>query len=184
MQSYKADEIKRFPMSFRSDLNHMLQKMPVSTHVHHRNLCKSLGKNHIPSSWKRAVRILIYKKDSTDNPANFRPITLEPVALKIFTSSLRNKICAFLRQNNFIESHIQKGFVHNRSGRFKHTAHLAYVINNARVKQRSLHVTLLDLKNAFGEANHNLLDCVFEYHHIPIKVRTLVRDLYTDFQQQ
>ena len=69
------------------------------------------------------------------------------------------------------------------SGTFEHTAHLAYVINNARVKQRSLHVTLLDLTNAFGEVNHNLLDCVFEYHHttITIKVRTLVRDLYTDF---
>ena len=67
------------------------------------------------------------------------------------------------------------------SGTFEHTAHLAYVINNARVKQRSLHVTLLDLKNGFGEVNHKLLDCVFEYHHIPIKVRTLVRDLYTDF---
>ena len=137
--------------------------------------------NHIPSSWKRAVSILIYKKDSTDNPANFRPITLEPVALKIFTSSLRNKICTLVRQNNFIESHIQKGFVHNMSGTFEHTAHLAYVINNARVKQRSLHVTLLDLKNAFGEVNHNLLDCVLEYHHTPIKVKTLVRDLYTDF---
>ena len=72
-------------------------------------------------------------------------------------------MCAFLRQNNFIGSHIQKGLVHNMSGTFKRTAHLAYVINNARVKQRSLHVTLLDLKNAFGEVNHNLLDCVFEY---------------------
>ena len=43
MQSYKADEFERFPVSFGLDLNHMLQKMPVSTHVHHRNLCKSLG---------------------------------------------------------------------------------------------------------------------------------------------
>ena len=41
--SYKADEIERFSVSFGSDLNHMLQEMPVSTHVHHRNLCKSLG---------------------------------------------------------------------------------------------------------------------------------------------
>ena len=67
------------------------------------------------------------------------------------------------------------------SGTFEHTVHLAYVINNARAKQKSLHVTLLDLKNAFGEVNHNLLDCAFKYHHIPIKVRTLVRDLYTDY---
>ena len=47
--------------------------------------------NHISSSWKRAVSILIYKKDSTDNPSNFRPITLEPVALKIFTSLYATK---------------------------------------------------------------------------------------------
>ena len=67
------------------------------------------------------------------------------------------------------------------SSTFEHTAHLAYVINNARVKQRSLHVTLLDLKNMFAEVNHNLSDCVFKYHHIPTKVRTLVRDLYMDF---
>ena len=64
------------------------------------------------------------------------------------------------------------------SGTFEHTAHLVYVINNTRVKQRSLHVTLLDLKNAFGEVNHNLLDGVLEYHHIPIKVRTLVHGFF------
>ena len=141
MQSYKADEIERFPVSFGSDLNHLLQKMSVSTHVHHRYLCKSLGNKSYSIILEESTQ-LIYKKDSTDNPANIRTITLEPVALKIFTSCLRNKICAFLLQNNFIEFHIQKGFVHSMPGTFEHTAHLAYVINNARVKQRSLHVTL------------------------------------------
>ena len=147
MQSYKADEIGRFLVPLDQISIICLKKCPyLRTYI--TAICAKVWEtNHIPSSWKRAVSILIYKKDSTDNSANFRPIiTLEPVALKIFTSSLRNKICAFLHQNNFIESHIQKGFVHNMSGTFEHTAHLAYVINNARVKQRSLHVTLLDLK--------------------------------------
>ena len=135
----------------------------------------------IPSPWKRAITILIYKKDSTEDPANFRPITLESVPLKIFTSALRNKISDFLRNNKYIESHIQKGFVHGMSGTFEHTSHLSYIINDARLKQRSLHVTLLDLKNAFGEVNHNLLDCVFEYHHIPNDVRMLIRNLYSGF---
>ena len=39
----------------------------------------------IPIIWKRAITILIHKKDSTDDPGNFRPITLESVPLKIFT---------------------------------------------------------------------------------------------------
>ena len=156
--------------------------MPISTHVNHHNLRKSLGNKSYSVILEESSQYINLQKgfhrQSSELPTNY---SLEPVTLKIFTSSLCNKICAFLRQNNFIESHIQKGFVHNMSGTFEHTAHLTYVINNATVKQRSLHVTLLDLKNAFFEVNHNLLDCVFEYHHIPIKVRTLVRDLYTDF---
>ena len=169
-------------MSFGSDLNHMLQEMPVSTHVHHRNLCKSLGNKSYSVILEESSQYINLQKgchrQSSELPTNYSRASR---IKNLYIKNLRNKICSFLRQNNLIESHIQKGLVHNISGTFEHTAHLAYVINNARVKQRSLHVTLLDLKNAFGEVNHNLLDCVFEYHHIPIKVRTLVRDLYTDF---
>ena len=45
----------------------------------------------VPSEWKKACTILIHKKGETDDPANFRPITLESIPLKIFTSCLRNK---------------------------------------------------------------------------------------------
>ena len=38
----------------------------------------------VPSECKKACTILIHKKDETDNPANFRPITLESVPLKVF----------------------------------------------------------------------------------------------------
>ena len=105
----------------------------------------------VPSEWKKACTILIHKKDETDNPANFRPITLESVPLKVFTSCLRNKIFAFLSENNYIEHDIQKGFTPNVAGTVEHTAHMAHIINTARIKQRSLVITLLDLKNAFGE---------------------------------
>ena len=97
-----------------------------------------LRSGHIPEPWKRAATILIHKKDSTDNPANFRQITLESVPLKIFTSLLRGRISIFLHKNGYIESHIQKGFVHGISGTFEHTSHLTFLINEARKKQRSL----------------------------------------------
>ena len=112
-------------------------------------------KKVISPTLKRAITIFIYRKDSTDNPGNFCPITLETVTLKILTSALRNKVCQFLTLNNYIETYIQKGFVNGISGTFEHTNHLAYVINNARKSQRSLTVTLLDLRNAFGEVHHN-----------------------------
>ena len=136
----------------------------------------------VPSEWKKACTILIYKKGETDNPASFRPITLESIPLKVFTPCLRNKTFQFLVENNYIEQNIQKGFTPKLSGTLEHTAQMANIINKARTKQRSLIITLLDLKNAFGEVHHNLIYEVLDYHYIPDHVKNLIRSLYTDFQ--
>ena len=135
-----------------------------------------------PLEWKRACSILIHKMGDTSDPANFRPITLESVPLKIFTSCLRDTMYAFLQANGFIEHRIQKGFLPKLSGTFEHIAQMANVINQARIKQRSLVVTLLDLKNAFGEVHHNLISEILKYHHIPDHIQQLVLSLYSKFQ--
>ena len=69
-------------------------------------------------SGERAVTILIHKKGSTDEPGNFRPITLQPVVPKIFTSLMQNRMYEFLAPNKYIESHIQKGFIPGMTGTF------------------------------------------------------------------
>ena len=112
-------------------------------------IAKVWVKGCIPNEWKKAVTILIHKKgESEEDPANFPPITLEPVTLKIFTACLRDKIFEFLKENNYIEHNLQKGFIRKLSGTSEHTAQMGHIINKARLKQRSLIVTLLDLKNA------------------------------------
>ena len=55
------------------------------------------------------------------------------------------------------------------------------MINNARIKQRGCVITLLDLKNAFGEVNHNLLVEALKIHHVPDNIITLITSLYTDY---
>ena len=70
----------------------------------------------VPSAWKRACTVLVHKKGNHDDPANFRPITLQSVPLKIFTSCLHDTIFSFLKQNGFIEQQIQKGFTNGVSG--------------------------------------------------------------------
>ena len=78
-----------------------------------------------------ACTILIHKNGDTDNPANFRPITLQSVPLKVFTSCLRNKTFQYLVENKYIEQNIQKGFTPKLSGTLEHTAQMAHIINNA-----------------------------------------------------
>ena len=109
----------------------------------------------VPGEQKRACTILNHKKENANDPVNFRPITLESVPLKVFTSCPRNAIFNFLAANNYIEREIQKGFTPGLSGTFEHTAEMADIINKARTKQRSLVITLLNLKNAFGEVHHH-----------------------------
>ena len=80
-----------------------------------------------------------------------------------------------------MEQSIQKGFSPKLSGTLEHTAQMANIVNKARIKQRSLVITLLDLKNAFGQVHHNLLHEALNYHHVPDNRQALVQSLYTDF---
>jgi len=80
-----------------------------------------------------------------------------------------------------IEYKIQKCFLPKLSGRLEHTAQMAHVINKARVEQWSLVITLLDLKNAFGEVHHSVIPEVLKYHHIPRHIQTIIGNLYSNF---
>ena len=88
----------------------------------------------------------------------------------------------FLKQNNSIEHQIQNGFTSNISGAIEHTSIMSHVMRKARIKQWSLVITLLDLKNVFGEFHYNLIRSVLSYHHIPSHVRALSSTLYLDFK--
>ena len=79
---------------------------------------------HISENWKKACTILVHKKGSRDDPANFRPITLESVPLKVFAFCLRDFIFSFLKQNDFIENLLKpksKKALLQRSQRFLST---------------------------------------------------------------
>ena len=136
----------------------------------------------VPNEWKKSCTALAHKKGDTMEPANFRPRTLESVPLKIFTSALRNSVFVFLPSNYFIEHEIQKGFIPKLSGTLECTSLMAYIINRARSRQRSLVITLFDLRNAFGEVHHNLIGQVLRYHHVPNHIKQLVSALNTDFR--
>ena len=58
---------------------------------------------------------------------------------------------------------------------------MANIIDKASTKQRSLVLTFIDLKNAFGEVHHNLIQEVLLYHHIPAKTKELISSLSIDF---
>ena len=55
------------------------------------------------------------------------------------------------------------------------------MINDARCRQRSVTITLIDLQNTFGEVHQNLIESVLKYNHIRDDVISIIRSLCSDF---
>ena len=143
--------------------------------------CYYWENNHFPAELKNGTTILIHEKGNTHDQSNFRPITLEPILSKVMTSNIRNKIFTFVVENNYVETNPQRGFWSNISGTIEHTELLTNVLKHVKNKQQQLVVTLFDLKNAVGEAHHNLIKTVLKYHHIPPSIINLINSLYSDY---
>ena len=58
-----------------------------------------------------------------------------------------------------------------------------WLVSSIKLDQtRSLVITLLDLKNTFGEVYHNLIPEILKYYHIPDHIQQPVLSLYSNFQ--
>ena len=92
------------------------------------NICTEvLTSNTLPAQRTKAATILILKKGDPSLPENFRPITMEPVSLKIFMSLVWNIVSMYLINNQYIENDYQKGFMPGMSGAFDHIAEMSYI---------------------------------------------------------
>ena len=158
----------------------ILKRCPIMRTILHKLIQACWQSSSIPSSWKRSLTVLIYKKGDKNDPANFRPITLQPVLYKVLASVIRDRIYAYLENNCYVDKRVQKGFWPRLDGVFEHTQMLSQLMKEAKRHQRSLVVTLLDLRNAFGEVNHRLIYLALQYHHVPEELINLVKDIYNN----
>ena len=137
---------------------------------------RTCGKRHALSSYTEKV---IQQNRVTLGQSH---LNAPPHPLKIFTSCLRDSLFAFLIANGFIEHKLQKGFLPKLSGTFEQIAQMANIADTDRIKQRSVVITLLDLKSAFSEVHHNLISEILSYHQVPDHIQQVIRSLYSNFQ--
>ena len=80
----------------------------------------------------------------------------------------------------YLDQSIQKGFCSRLNGVTEHTELLTHIMKDSKRHNRSLVVTLLDLKNAFGEVHHDLIRASLKYHHLPEIFVDLFNSIYKD----
>ena len=105
----------------------------------------------IPDEWKMAIVSPIFKKGSSSDPNNYRPISLTCVCCKIFESILKNHILQFLEVNSIVTKS-QHGFLMKHST----TTNLLESLNDwskSLEQKQSVKVLFVDFEKAFDKVS-------------------------------
>ena len=109
----------------------------------------------IPTKWKIAKLIPIYKSGSVKLPENFRLISVLPVLSKLLEKHIHRQYMDFLEEERLL-SDCQFGY---RSGRSTNLAATLFVDNvrNDVDKGKLVGAVFIDLRKAFDTLSHNVL---------------------------
>ena len=133
---------------------------------------------NIPPSWQCATIRLFHKSGPTSDPSNFRPIALSNCEGKVFFSLVSKAIMRHMLRNSYFDKRLQKGFLPDVAGCLEHSSLLSDALRDARAHQRSICISWLDLKNAFGSVRHSLIIFALQYYGFPEHFIQLVRSYY------
>ena len=108
-----------------------------------------------PTNLKIAKVVALHKKGPSDNPTNYRPISLLSVFSKILGKLIHKRLNDFLDINN-VTRPLQFGFRQKHSTTHELTS-LTEKIKQTIDKGNYGCDVFIDLKKAFGTVNHSIL---------------------------
>ena len=129
---------------------------------------KSMHSSKVPADWKNANVIPIYKKGSKVEPANYRPISLTSVIVKVMERTLKERMMNHLLTNNLIKAS-QHGFLPKKSTATNLVAYLDYVSKELD-KGQPVDVLYLDFAKAFDKVPHKRLIQKLKWYKLNIKL--------------
>ena len=132
----------------------------------------------VPAHWKSATTILINKKNSTNDPSNFRPIALMSCLYKLLMSILARRMTNHAITNDLLSA--EQKSARPSEGCYEHAFLLESIVNDARRQPRPLSIAWLDIKNAFGSIPHSALLTTLTHMGFPADLVELIRNAYTD----
>ena len=122
----------------------------------------------VPSAWKTATTILIYKKNSTADPSNFRPIALMSCLYKLPMSILAKLITNHAINYDLLRP--EQKSARTSEGCYEHAFLLESILNDALRQPRHLCLAWLDIRNAFGSIPHAALLTTVTHMGFPLNL--------------
>ena len=142
----------------------------------------SLSQSAIPSQWKIANIVPIFKKGNRSNPGNYRPVSLTCICSKLLEHIIYSHIFSHLTKHNILTEE-QHGFRQCRSCETQIIATVHDLAENLNCGNQT-DVILLDFTKAFDKVPHGRL--CHKLYHLGINGSLLswIKCFLTDRQQQ
>ena len=125
---------------------------------------QSLKSGQVPSDWRTANVVPIFKKGDRSKPANYRPVSLTAICCKLMEHILVSNIMGHLDQHQILTDY-QHGFRHHRSceTQLLITSHdLAAKMN----QRKQVDMAVLDFSKAFDKVPHHRLVSKLHYYGV------------------
>ena len=142
----------------------------------------SLKQGIVPSQWKSAIVIPIFKKGSKSSPGNYRPVSLTSSFSRLFELILNSKILQHLFSNDLMSPH-QFGFLKGRSS----CSQLLFCLQDwidSFSNNCATHVIYTDLAKAFDSISHPKLLSVLESYGLSPQVIRWIDSFLQDRTQK
>ena len=142
----------------------------------------SLKNNVIPSQWKNAFVVPIFKKGDRQQAGNYRPISLTSSFSRLFEAVLLDKMMSYVENHSLITEH-QFGFLPQRSSCSNLLASLNNWLQSYDASQ-PMNVVYTDIKKAFDSVNHRILIQVLHAYGINVMVVDWIQNFLSNRYQR
>ena len=85
----------------------------------------------------------------------------------------------FMVDNEYIDVSLQKAYLEGINGCIEHIHVLQQIIQDAKARNRTVHISWFDLADAFGSVSHDLIPICLKHYHIPAHEIAYIVDLYS-----
>ena len=101
---------------------------------------------------------------------------------KLYHLILAKRFTTYLTKNRYIDDKFQKAFLPGINGYNEHNIVLDELVKDAKHKKRTLHVTFVDLADAFGSVPHSLFAHSLKRNNFPPEIGLYVHNFYSNLQ--
>ena len=143
---------------------------------------KSVESGKLPSEWKQAEVVGIFKKGTRSDPGNYRPVSLTSVLCKVLESFIRDAIVNYMTDLNLYAS-CQHGFRNKRSC-VTQLLEVMEILTDCVEDNEPIDMIYLDFKKAFDSVPHQRLLVKLKSYGITGKVYSWVADFLSGRSQK